>query len=94
MPAHRITDPPAKRIMTKRNIEFLRLNYLRGPNIWTYRPVIEAWLDIGELEYLRESSKLRDYIKIELAEFNAKLKESAAAGESSRLDSIFRLIFK
>jgi cyanophycin synthetase len=23
---------------------------LRGPNIWTYRPVIEAWLDIGELE--------------------------------------------
>ena len=24
--------------------------YLRGPNIWTYRPVIEAWVDIGELE--------------------------------------------
>ena len=23
---------------------------LRGPNIWTYRPVLEAWVDIGELE--------------------------------------------
>ena len=50
MPARRITDPPAKRIMTKRNIEFLRLNYLRGLNIWTYRPVLEAWVDIGDLE--------------------------------------------
>ncbi|TAK92018.1 MAG: cyanophycin synthetase [Burkholderiaceae bacterium] len=34
----------------KRNIEFLRITHLRGPNIWTYRPVIEAWVDIGELE--------------------------------------------
>lgn len=24
--------------------------YLRGPNVWAYRPVIEAWVDIGELE--------------------------------------------
>ena len=31
----------------KKTIEILRVNYLRGPNIWTYRPVIEAWLDIG-----------------------------------------------
>ncbi len=36
--------------MTKKNIELLRVTYLRGPNIWTYRPVIEAWVDIGELE--------------------------------------------
>ena len=34
----------------KKDIEILRVTYLRGPNIWTYRPVIEAWLDIGELE--------------------------------------------
>jgi cyanophycin synthetase len=27
-----------------------RMSYLRGPNIWTYRPVIEAIVDIGELE--------------------------------------------
>lgn len=24
--------------------------FLRGPNIWAYRPVIEAWVDIGEFE--------------------------------------------
>ncbi|MDO8178329.1 MAG: cyanophycin synthetase [Undibacterium sp.] len=34
----------------KKNIEFLRVTHLRGPNIWTYRPVIEVCLDIGELE--------------------------------------------
>ena len=34
----------------KINIEILRVTHLRGPNIWTYRPVIEAWVDIGELE--------------------------------------------
>jgi cyanophycin synthetase len=34
----------------KKDIAILRVSHLRGPNIWTYRPVIEAWLDIGELE--------------------------------------------
>jgi len=33
-----------------KNIEILRVTHLRGPNIWTYRPVIEAWVDIGDLE--------------------------------------------
>lgn len=36
--------------MTNRDITFLRVTCLRGPNIWTYRQVIEAWVDIGELE--------------------------------------------
>ena len=31
-------------------IEVLRVTYLRGPNIWTYRPALETWLDLGELE--------------------------------------------
>ena len=35
--------------MTKK-IEILKVTHLRGPNIWTYRPVIEAWVDIGSLE--------------------------------------------
>lgn len=34
----------------KKEIDILRVTHLRGPNIWTYRPVIEAWVDIGELE--------------------------------------------
>lgn len=36
--------------MSKHDIQFLRVTHLRGPNIWTYRPVIEAWVDIGSLE--------------------------------------------
>lgn len=31
-------------------IEFLNFIALRGPNLWTYRPVMEAWVDIGVLE--------------------------------------------
>jgi cyanophycin synthetase len=34
----------------KTDIKLLRINYLRGPNMWTYRPVLEVWLDLGELE--------------------------------------------
>ncbi|RJG02865.1 cyanophycin synthetase [Noviherbaspirillum sedimenti] len=36
--------------MSTKDIQFLRVTHLRGPNIWTYRPVIEAWVDIGLLE--------------------------------------------
>ena len=32
------------------DIRLLRINYLRGPNLWTYRPVLEVWLDLGQLE--------------------------------------------
>ena len=42
--------PNLLRLMTNKNIQLLRVTHLRGPNIWTYRPVIEAWVDIGELE--------------------------------------------
>lgn len=35
---------------TPHQIQFLRMTHLRGPNIWTYRPVIEALIDIGDLE--------------------------------------------
>ncbi|MDW5442687.1 cyanophycin synthetase [Polaromonas sp. SM01] len=34
----------------KDDIKLLRINYLRGPNIWTYRPVLETWLDLGPME--------------------------------------------
>lgn len=33
-----------------KDIRILRILSLRGPNQWTYRPVLEAWVDIGELE--------------------------------------------
>jgi hypothetical protein len=36
--------------MDKKDIQILRVLPLRGPNLWTYRPVLEAWVDIGALE--------------------------------------------
>jgi len=45
-------------------IEFLRIVHLRGPNMWTYRPVLEAWVDIHELE---------DHPSNTLPGFNARL---------------------
>ena len=36
--------------MNPHTLEFLRMTHLRGPNIWTYRPVLEALVDIGTLE--------------------------------------------
>ena len=51
--------------MSKKNdITLLRVNYLRGPNIWTYRQVLEVWLDLGELE---------DWPSHKLPGFNARL---------------------
>ncbi|CAG4882696.1 Cyanophycin synthetase [Georgfuchsia toluolica] len=36
--------------MKTKDIKFLRVTYLAGPNIWTYRPALEAWVDIGAFE--------------------------------------------
>lgn len=36
--------------MKHSDIRILKILSLRGPNIWTYRPVLEAWVDIGGLE--------------------------------------------
>ena len=32
------------------DLRIMRVNFLRGPNMWTYRSVLEVWLDLGELE--------------------------------------------
>lgn len=36
--------------MNNKTIDIIDVMSLRGPNIWTYRPVLEAWVDIGDLE--------------------------------------------
>jgi cyanophycin synthetase len=36
--------------MKKKDIIIRDIIALRGPSIWTYRPVFEAWIDIGEFE--------------------------------------------
>jgi cyanophycin synthetase len=35
---------------TNKTITVISTIFLRGPSIWTYRPSIEAWVDIGDLE--------------------------------------------
>lgn len=50
--------------MSQKNIQILRMTHLRGPSIWTYRPVIEAIVDIGALE---------DFPSNTLPGFNARL---------------------
>jgi cyanophycin synthetase len=34
----------------RKDIEFLEMRYLNGPSIWSYQPVLQATVDIGELE--------------------------------------------
>ena len=50
--------------MAFKHIQILRMNYLRGPNIWTYRPIIEALIDLGEME---------DYPSNKIEGFNDRL---------------------
>ncbi|MCH7343213.1 cyanophycin synthetase [Pelomonas sp. CA6] len=52
------------------DIKLLRINYLRGPNMWTYRPVLETWLDLGELEEFPSNT---------IAGFNERLTERLPA---------------
>ena len=33
-----------------KTINILKIKYLRGPSQWTYDPVMEVWIDIGDLE--------------------------------------------
>lgn len=44
------TLPPAEMPPGPFEILVPRMTFLRGPNMWTYTPVLEAWLDLGVLE--------------------------------------------
>lgn len=36
--------------MSKKYIEIINILSVRGPGMWAYQPLIEAWVDIGDLE--------------------------------------------
>lgn len=46
------------------NISTLRTIHLRGPNIWTYRPVIEAWIQFDGLQALPAQQMLAAYQRL------------------------------
>lgn len=62
------------------DIELLRINYLRGPNIWTYRSVLEVWLDLGALEDF-PSNRLPGFNDRLLALLPALLEHHCGVGE-------------
>jgi len=43
-------EQPSPNAMNKPDMIIQKITYLRGPNIWTYNPAIEALIDIGDLE--------------------------------------------
>ena len=62
------------------DIKLLRINYLRGPNIWTYRSVLEVWLDLGALEDF-PSNQLPGFNDRLLALLPALLEHHCGVGE-------------
>jgi cyanophycin synthetase len=42
--------------MAFEDIRILRVTFLRGPNLWTYRSALETWLDLGPLEQQHSAS--------------------------------------
>lgn len=64
----------------KKDITPLRITHLRGPNIWTYRPVIEVCLDIGEFEEL-PSNKLPGLYERLTARLPGLLQHRCGVGE-------------
>ena len=63
-----------------KDIRFLEVRYLRGPNIWTYRPVIEAIVDIGELEEF-PSNLLPGFVDRLKAELPSLIEHRCSYGE-------------
>ncbi len=64
----------------KNDITLQRITYLRGPNIWTYRSVLEVWLDLGELED-HPSDKLPGFTDRLLALLPALAEHHCGVGE-------------
>ncbi len=63
-----------------RDIKLQRIRYLRGPNIWTYRPVLETWIDLGELEAY-SSDKLEGFNQRLLQWLPALVEHQCGVGE-------------
>lgn len=62
------------------DIRLLRTTYLRGPNLWTYRPALEVWLDLGELEQ-HPSDRLAGFIARLVAALPALEEHHCGVGE-------------
>ena len=62
------------------DIALLRVTYLRGPNLWTYRSALEVWLDLGELEH-HPSDQLPGFVDRLVATLPALEEHHCGVGE-------------
>lgn len=62
------------------DIRLLRVTYLRGPNLWTYRAALEVWLDLGALEG-HPSDKLPGFVDRLVAVLPALEEHHCGVGE-------------
>jgi cyanophycin synthetase len=62
------------------DIRLLRVTYLRGPNLWTYRSALEVWLDLGALEQ-HPSDKLPGFVERLTAALPALEEHHCGVGE-------------
>jgi cyanophycin synthetase len=67
-------------VQQKHDLQLQRITYLRGPNIWTYRSVLEVWLDLGALED-QPSDKLPGFTDRLLALLPALAEHHCGVGE-------------
>lgn len=80
MLAARAGSPAPATMSKKDDIQLLRVTYLRGPNVWTYRPVLEVWLDLGELEDC-PTHRLPGFTERLLAQLPALMEHHCGVGE-------------
>ena len=71
---------PLPSFMSKNQLQILRVRHLRGPNIWTYRPVMEAWLDLGELEE-KPSNRIPGFYERLTAQLPGLMQHRCGVGE-------------
>lgn len=62
------------------DLRILRVNHLRGPNLWTYRPALEVWLDLGRLEE-RPSNTIPGFNKRLVAHLPGLVEHHCGVGE-------------
>jgi cyanophycin synthetase len=62
------------------DIRLLRVTYLRGPNLWTYRSALEVWLDLGQLEH-HPSNRLPGFVERLTTALPALVEHHCGVGE-------------
>ena len=61
-------------------LTFRKINVLRGPNVWANFPVLEVWVELGELEY-RPSDTIPGFNERVMAWLPSMIEHRCSVGE-------------